>query len=552
MSLKLTVDYIVPEQTARIAKAAFPKGVLCLQLYDQLGTIFQDQDFAEIFPRRGQPAEAPFRLALVTLLQYAEGLSDRAAANAVRGRIDWKYLLCLELEDVGFDFSVLSEFRGRLLGGGIEQQLLEKLLAVLKVHRLVKARVHARTDSTHVLAAIRQTNRLELVIETLRAALNMLATVLPDWVQESIPASWVERYGARAEDFRLPQQAPARRALREAVGKDGYALLEALWSERAPHWLRELPAVEILRQVWVQNFSPREDGGGDWRESGNLPPSAIYINSPYDPEARYAKKRDTSWRGYKVQMTESCDADLPHLITHIHTTAATTNDNDALPAIHQALEAKALLPDTHLVDTGYVGAQQIVDSRADYSVDLFGPTMSNYHWQEQQSTGFDLAHFEIDWERQRARCPNGKESAYYHEQTDHRGSAVVKFVFARADCSVCESLDQCTRAANKRRSLTVRTQPLHEALQVAREREQNASFEDEYNHRAGIEGSISQGVRAFGLRRCRYRGQDKTRLQHIATAAAMNLVRLGAWFAGAERGGTRKSVFARTMAPLLA
>lgn len=149
MSLQPTVEYIVPSQTARVAKAAFPKGTLCLQIYDQLGTIFQDQDFAEVFANRGQPAAAPFRLALVTILQYVEGLSDRQAADAVRSRLDWKYLLCLELEDVGFDYSVLCEFRGRLLNGGLANRLLEKLLDLLKTRQLVKGRVRARTDSTH-------------------------------------------------------------------------------------------------------------------------------------------------------------------------------------------------------------------------------------------------------------------------------------------------------------------------------------------------------------------------------------------------------------------
>lgn len=135
MSLHPTAAYVVPEQTARVAKAVFLKGALYLQLYDHLGTIFQDQDFADLFPRHGQPAKALFRLALVTLLQYVEGLSDPGAANAVRGRIDWKYLLCLELQDSGFDFSVLCEFRDRLLSGGKERRLLEKLLAILKAHK---------------------------------------------------------------------------------------------------------------------------------------------------------------------------------------------------------------------------------------------------------------------------------------------------------------------------------------------------------------------------------------------------------------------------------
>jgi transposase len=268
-----------------VAKAAFPKGTLCLQLYDHLETIFQDQDFADLFPRRGQPAAAPFRLALVTVLQFVEGLSDRAAAEAVQGRLDWKYLLCLELEDPGFDHSVLCEFRARLLASGAERRLLEQLLAPLQAHQLVKARGRVRTDSTDVVAAIRTMNRLERVIETLRAALNILATVVPEWLQVTVPVAWLERYGLRAEDSRFPQQEAERTAYAEMVGCDGYALFAALYAETAPPWLRELPAVETLRQVWIQNFLPVYEGGARWRDKADLPPGALYINSPYDPEA---------------------------------------------------------------------------------------------------------------------------------------------------------------------------------------------------------------------------------------------------------------------------
>jgi transposase len=170
MSLRPISVYSVPEQTARVARAAFPASNLCLRIYDELGTIFQDQDFADLFPQREQPGESPFRLALITVLQFIEGLSDRRAADAVRGRIDWKFLLCLELDDPGFDHSVLCEFRTRLLEGGAESLLFDKILSVLREKQLVKARTAQRTDSTHILAAVRDLNRLERVGETLRAA----------------------------------------------------------------------------------------------------------------------------------------------------------------------------------------------------------------------------------------------------------------------------------------------------------------------------------------------------------------------------------------------
>ena len=122
MSLRPQPLEPVPEDTARVARAAFPKGNPYLPLRDQLGTIFQDEDFAALFPVCGQPGLSPWRLALVTLMQFRENLADRQAAEAVRARIDWKYLLGLELTDPGFNFSVLSEFRDRLLAGSAEER----------------------------------------------------------------------------------------------------------------------------------------------------------------------------------------------------------------------------------------------------------------------------------------------------------------------------------------------------------------------------------------------------------------------------------------------
>src|SRR3954451_967729 len=184
MSLKPTPIDPVPGGTARVAKAAFRRGNPLLKLRDELGAIFRDEDFADLFPRRGQPGLAPWRLALVTLLQFREDLSDRRAAEAVRARIDWKYLLGLELDDPGFDASVLCEFRARLIEGGAEERLLGRLLEACQGRGLLEARGRQRSDPTHVLAAIRRLTRLELVGETLRAALNELAAVAPDWLRE--------------------------------------------------------------------------------------------------------------------------------------------------------------------------------------------------------------------------------------------------------------------------------------------------------------------------------------------------------------------------------
>src|SRR5262249_26294246 len=240
----------VPEQTIRVASAAFPKGNPYLTLREHLGSIFQDEDFAALFPAWGYPGLPPWRLALVTIMQFREQLSDRQAAEAVRARIDWKYLLGLGLTDPGFDFSVLSEFRDRLLAGSAEVLLLDKLLERCRTMGLLKARGQQRTDSTHVLAAIRVMNRLELVAESLRATLSAVATVAPAWLQAMAPLAWYERYGKRIEDTRLPQGKASRDAYAQMVGEDGFALLDALEAPETPAHLRDLPVMTTLRQTW--------------------------------------------------------------------------------------------------------------------------------------------------------------------------------------------------------------------------------------------------------------------------------------------------------------
>ena len=544
MSLKPQPIGPVPELTAYVAKAAFPDGNPYLSVRDALGTFYNDERFAGLFPDRGQPAETPWRLALVTVLQYAEGLADRQAADAVRSRIDWKYLLGLELTDPGFDFSVLCEFRTRLVTGGAERLLLEAMLESCIAHGLVKARAKQRTDSTHVLAAIRTLNRLELVGETLRAALNSLATVAPQWLQSWVPPAWFDRYAAGVEESRLPKGEEARYAHGEAIGADGFQLLDTVYGPTAPAWLSQVPAVEILRRVWLAQFY-LDEGRVRWRKAADLPPAGQRIDSPYDPEATFGNKRSTTWTGYKVHLTETCEADEVHLITNVETTLAVTADVDQTGPIHTALAAKGLLPGDHLLDAGYVDAELLVGSQSEHGVRLVGPVRPDVSWQAQAGQGFDVSHFAIDWEAKRVTCPEGKTSVLWQPGRDRWGNDVIHTEFARSECLACRSRPLCTRATTEGREMTVRPRERHEALQAARQQQETSAWKTEYAVRAGIEGTISEGVRGFGLRRCRYIGLAKAHLQHVITATAMNLSRLATWLAGVPHGGTRISRFAR-------
>src|SRR6266496_2861990 len=214
MSLHPQVFCPIPEETARVARAAYPKGNVYLRIRDELGTVYKDESFAYLFPHCGQLAEA------------------------VRGRLDWKYMLSLELTDPGFDASVLCEFRQRLLEGKADQLILQPLLDLALSRGWLKARGKQRTDSTHVFGAIRTLNRLETVGETMRATLNVLASVAPEWLRTQVSEAWVDRYEKRFEGYRLPKGKAERKEYAEVIGADGFQLLSAIYSERAPTGLR--------------------------------------------------------------------------------------------------------------------------------------------------------------------------------------------------------------------------------------------------------------------------------------------------------------------------
>jgi len=543
MSLRAEASGPVPEDTARVAQAAFPKGNRYLQLRDSLGPLFDDASFATLFPARGRPAESPWRLALVTVFQFAEGLPDRQAAEAVRARIDWKYALGLSLTDPGFDFTILSDFRSRLIAGAVEQQLLTVILERCKRAGYLKARGQQRTDATHVLGALRTLNRLECVGETLRAALNAIATVAADWLQQQQAADWSERYGRRIEAYRLPKGTAAREAYGVQVGVDGLALLAAIAALEAPPALRAVPAVETLRQLWIQQYVVIE-GAVRLRTSAELPPSSAQLSSPYEPEARFASKRETHWLGYKVHLTETCDAAPPHLITQVTTTVGPAADVAQLATIQQGLQELALLPAEQLVDSAYSSGASLSRSQTLHQIALIGPMAVDRQWQAKAGAGFALAQFQLDWEGRVVTCPQGHQSASWYDTTSSTRGPLIHVSFAAADCTPCPERSRCTHAATRPRKLTLRVRTEQEAIQAARQRQQCAEFPAIYAHRAGIEGTLSQGVRAFGLRQARYRGLAKTHLQHVATAAAINLSRLHDFLDGVPLAGTRRSRFA--------
>ncbi|MFE4825641.1 IS1182 family transposase [Streptomyces sp. NPDC056672] len=545
MSMRPQVPGDVPLETVRVARAAFPKGSLAIRVRDELGVMFQDEDFAGLFPVRGKNAWSPGRLAVVLVLQFVENLTDRQAAEAVRARIDWKYALGLELTDAGFDYSVLSEFRDRLIGADGGREILDGILAAARHRGLITAAGRARTDSTHVLSAVRELNQLELVAESLRAALNAVARAEPDWLSECARTDWFRHYATRAEESRFPKDRTKRTRVYERIGADGMHLLRKIWANDAPPGLRTLPEAEILRQVWVQHFH-LVDGEVARRGPKDRPPGATRLATPYDPEARNGGKRDVFWDGYKVHLTETCEPDTVHLITNVATTTGEVSDDRMAAVVHRALAGRDLLPGEHWVDTGYANGPAMSAARQDHGVDLHGPLKAVTSAQSRGEAAFGQDAFSIDWDQRQVTCPGTHTSTVWRQAMSQRGTPVIRVQFSPRDCTPCPQRPDCIKSkpgSRKliRRDLTLRPRNEYDTIHQARALQQTDDWKARYKIRAGVEGTISQGVLAHGLRGSRYRGLAKTSLQHQLTGAAINLVRIDAHLTGTPHARTRTS-----------
>ena len=338
--------------------------------------------------------------------------------------------------------------------------------------------------------------------------------------------------------------AQARRTeLASQYGRDGYHLLEAAFAPGAPGWLRELPAVEVLRQVWVQQYTRGQDGTVIRREAGlesGLPPGRSRIISPYDLDVRYSQKRGKEWRGYKVHLTETCTHPgapaAPNLITNVATTVAAVADAAMTEPVHDMLAAAGLLPGEHAADAGYAGADLLLAARA-RGITLLAP-LAVPSSPQARAGGYTADMFTIDWDAQQVTCPQGTASRpWFAARISGRDGFAVRF--PAAACRACPARGKCTTSARQGRQLFLRPRETHEAITALRASQSAQEWKARYAIRAGVEGTIRQATAVTGIRTARYRGLPKTSLEHAAAAAAINLIRLDAWQTGTPLDRTR-------------
>lgn len=400
-----------------------------------------------------------------------------------------------------------------------------------------------------MLAAIRTLNRLEVVGETMRQALNEVAVAMPEWLQSIAQPAWFLRYGQRFDSIRLPKVREEREQLSGLIGLDGFALLSAVYAATTQAQRRQLPGVEIMRQIWIQQYWVENQLDGGYhirlRTDDNQSPGEQRINSPYDIEARYSAKQATAWVGYKAYLTETCDEETVHLITHVETTAAVIPDVTMAETIHTALAEKELLPSEHLMDAGFIDAELLVTTPLEWAVEVCGPVKKDVRWQAQAGQGFGLSAFQIDWDAHTVTCPGGQQATAWAEQRNAFDQPIIQVKFKPSSCQACPHRTLCTQSKRGARSLVLHPQAQHEALQQRRKSQQTAALWQQYATRSGIEGTIAQAVQRCDLRRSRYIGCAKTHLQLIATATALNFHRLFDWLTKVPRALTRLTPFAR-------
>jgi transposase len=520
MSLKIHPPWPMPADTGRIGQKLLKANNVYRLIGDQLFEHLSEEDYADLYSAEGKPGISPIILAFVTVFQFMEKLADRQAINALCMRLDWKYALHLPLEYEGFDFSVLSEFRDRLIQGGATGRVFEKLVEQIRALGLIKAHGKQRTDSLAMVTKVRRLCRLETVVETLRLALVAIVTTAPDWSAEMIPPAWEEKYGERFVRQRYSEK--EWQAYEDQIGANGAWLLNRLENGSAPRELQNLPEVQVLKSVWTQQF--RDEAGKMVYTDLKKYDGHTQIQSPHDPEARYSRKRHFEWVGDKVQVTETEDEGYPHIITDIVGTSSNQTDYEELPAIQERLEQRDCLPAEQYADAGYMSGPNL-DHSHQMHIDLIGPLPSVTTPQDLLPDGLTREHFQIDAKNLTVTCPHG---CVVDHPTPVNNS--LQFRFPTVQCATCEFHARCCTGKGGR---TIGISAYYELTEAAQARQKTDAFKKDYHqHRSGVEGTLSALVRGHGLRVARYIGQKKRNLQAVFTGCAANLKRTARWLAG--------------------
>jgi len=518
MSLKDPFPEEVPGETARLVEPLLADDSVYRLVAECVDEFLSDEQFIELYANEGRPGINPVLLSLVTVFQFLEKLPDRAAAEMAVMRMDWKYALRQPLDWRGFHYSDLCNFRKRLLGQGQESMVFEHLLDYLRERGLVRAGGKQRTDTTHILGAVKQLGDIEVIGEGVRLAISELMSTDAKWVMQHLPASFIKSYKRPMPNYRMSKQ--ELETFIQETGEEARWLLDQVALCGSVE-MQQLPTVLQLARIWEDQYQYVNEPDCHCLVARQGKDCIVdRLRTPHDPEATFGAKRDKNWVGYKVHITESLEQ--PRLVVDVTLSdAAASRDVNDLADIQQQVIDRELCPAQHYVDQGYTSGEQIVHSQQ-RGIDLRGAVRSDTRG---KPAGFRSSDFKVDIENEQATCPAGRQHHRWVPTTGNTDNYVAIQVFFGRQCLSCPFFGpgRCTTSpAGRHLSLNA----YHDVIQARRQEQQAQTFQLEMRARAGIEGTISEMVRTHGLRRARYRGRSKVSLQMLFTATATNLKRL--------------------------
>jgi hypothetical protein len=474
----------------------------------------------------GRPGVNPVRLAATTILQFMERLPDREASERVSCDIRWRVALDMDLDEEGFDPTVLVRFRERLLQHGKESVGFNAALEAMREAGYLRKSKRGRVDSTHVLGLVAKMSRLECVREAIRLALEALEPVERLSRPEVWP-QWWERYVETRPDYKATKD--VLRLKMKQAGHDAEAMLS--WVEVLPEEARKIKDLEVLRRVFDENFE-RVDGVLIDRPC--QPPGAVH--NPNDPDVQWSckgkkgQKDRKEWTGYKAHVAETVE-DEPRekgeptrgVITAMVTQDAIASDKAALPVVEKAMEAVGVeIPEVTYADAGYSSGAELARAQEE-GRELKAPVQPSC---PERDGRYPVEEFDVSVENRTAKCPAGQEATNFSRITDGTtGKVECRIEWKDSVCQACEKKAECLGKGQTHRTLRVGEH--HDRVQARRREQGTSEFKQDMRHRNGIEGTISELARGYGLRRCRYRGQAKARLQNFFIGAACDIKR---WF----------------------
>lgn len=530
----------IPKTTRELAEIVCVKNSSWYLLVSrELRRLYDALEIEKLYPNAGQWGLHPYQAFAFLMLQKMEGLSDRSAAAQVAVNIGWKYVLALTLDHGGWDPTVLVTARNRLLTEPV-LSVLDQQLKTLAEQGLLNT-TKQRLDATPIDACIKSLNRTELILETVRAAIEMLTMSEPDWFVPIARPGWTKTYYVdRPFNYRLPKKESERVKLAEKSGADGFYILDCIAAEQDEvrrKRLETIPQVQVLVQILEDQFAPRDGSGNPpLRKSAELRPSGERIISPHETDARRARKGSSVCDGYKLHTTETCVEGFPNFITDACIEPATTNDSLTLPMIVDRLRDADRVPQQLFVDSGYVNAPFFTKAFLEFRIKIVSRLLNGHSWQSQEQTGFDKSQFQLNFSTEQATCPVGISSSKWKRKKDGH----IDVYFPKDQCSACPFRTQCTKASQ--RILRVQPQQVHEYQMLMRSEQETSEFKKEYSRRAGVEGTQAEIVRVAG-RQSPTRGKAKTSLHYLLSCVGVNFLRLVRWQQGFRPAKTRTGKF---------